>query len=288
MLIEKILNNNVVLSTDLKLKKEVILMGCGIAFNKKVGEIVELEKIEKTFVVEDKKIGEKIKKFIGQIPNGAFQLAQEIILNSEKLLNKKLDNQIYISLADHIAFAIKRSKENIIVKNDLLYEIRSVHREEYKIGVWAVEHINKRAKINLPIDEAGFIALHLVNASYKYGVTEGQTITSIVGAILDIIKRYFKVEFSEEDLSYDRLLIHLKYFGKRILKNNIIKSEKNKFIELVKIKCSDAYECSMEIKKNIESNYKYQINDDEIVYLTMHIDRVIKDSKVNRKFKIVT
>ena len=38
MIIEKVLNNNVVASIDPKTKKEVILLGCGIAFNKKIGQ----------------------------------------------------------------------------------------------------------------------------------------------------------------------------------------------------------------------------------------------------------
>ena len=36
MIVEKVLNNNVVVSIDPKTKKEVILMGSGIAFNKPV------------------------------------------------------------------------------------------------------------------------------------------------------------------------------------------------------------------------------------------------------------
>ena len=172
MKIEKILNNNVILSTDPKTKKEVILMGCGIAFGKKVGEVADKEKIEKTFVINDKQIGDKIKNLIEQIPNGIFQLAQEIIIYSEKILNKKLDKQIYISLADQIAFAIKRYKAGIEIKNTLLHEIKMVHPEEFKLGQMGFSYRNKRVKINLPIDEAGFIALHLVNASYKYNISE--------------------------------------------------------------------------------------------------------------------
>lgn len=281
MLIEKILNNNVVLSIDPKLKKEVILMGCGIAFKRKVGEKVDAAKIEKTFVVEDKKIGDRIKQLINQIPNGIFQLAQEIILEAESKLNKKLDKQIYISLADHIAFALKRHKLNIDIKNNLLYEIRTVHREEFKIGVWAVEHINKRAKVNLPIDEAGFIALHIVNASYKYGVSEGQTITTVINDILDIIKYHFQISFEEDNLNYDRLLTHLKYFGKRIVNSNKLKESKNDLIKILQDNYSEAYECAKIIRNYINSNYEYKVNDDEVVYLTIHIERVVKELKVN-------
>lgn len=282
MKIEKILNNNVILSIDPKTKKEVILMGCGIAFGKKIGEIVETEKVDKTFVIDDKQIGDKIKTLMGQIPNGIFQLAQEVIVHSEKALNKKLDKQIYISLADHIAFAIKRYRAGIEVKNTLRHEIRIVHPEEFKLGVWALEHINKRAKIELPIDEAGFIALHLVNASYKYNISEGQNIIAITSGVLDVIKNYFNIEFCEDDINYDRLLTHLKFFAKRIISNKEVLNSESDFINIIKKSYKKSYKCALKVKKYIKDEFEYDITDDEVVYLTMHIERVIAVLKMNK------
>ena len=52
---------------------------------------------------------------------------------SEKNLNTTLDEYIYISLTDHIYFALKRYKENLPIKNELLYELRRIHKKEYEI-----------------------------------------------------------------------------------------------------------------------------------------------------------
>ena len=62
MIVEKILNNNVVVAIDPNTKKEVIIMGSGIAFKRKVGQEIEEDKIEKIFVVDDKRMGNKLKK----------------------------------------------------------------------------------------------------------------------------------------------------------------------------------------------------------------------------------
>ena len=106
MIVEKVLNNNVVVSIEPKTRKEIILMGQGIAFGKKIGQEIDESKIEKRFMVEDKTLGDKIKKLINQIPEGVFELADEIISYASKELDTELDKQIYISLSDHIAFAI--------------------------------------------------------------------------------------------------------------------------------------------------------------------------------------
>ncbi|MGL5069487.1 MAG: BglG family transcription antiterminator LicT [Sarcina sp.] len=274
--IEKILNNNVVLASDSKSKKELILMGCGIAFNKKTGDTVRDEYIEKKFPIEDKSIGDKIKMLISKIPNGIFQLAQDIIAKSEQELGIKLDKQIYISLADHLAFAIKRHKSGIVIKNPLLNEIKRVYTKEYKLGIWGLQHIEEKTKITLPQDEIGFIALHIVNASYKYGVQESQVITSIIDDVLNDIVKFFNIILDEDDINYDRLLTHLKFFAKRILEQEKNNNSEVSFLELIKKTYNKSYRCAVKIKRNIKLKYNYEINNDEIVYLSMHIERVIK------------
>lgn len=275
MIVEKVLNNNVILSIDPKTKKEVILMGAGLAFNRKIGQEIDESKVEKKFIVDDKSVGNKLKKLINEIPNGIFEIAHVIIAYGSKKLDRELDQQIYISLSDHIAFAIKRYKNNVEIKNDFIEEIRRIHKEEYKVSLWAVEYINNKLDIRLPEDEAGFIALHLVNASYKETAKESVIATNIVKGVLNIIRYYYSIEFNEDDLNYDRLLTHLKYFAKRVITNSQNNNISNEFFEITSKSYPEAFDCSEKVKMYVENNYDYKINEDEIVYLTMHIHRVI-------------
>ena len=281
MIVEKVLNNNVVVSIDPKTKKEVILMGSGIAFNKKPGQQIDEKKIEKTFVVDDENLGNKIKKLINQIPEGIFEITDEIITHAIVELNTVLDKQIYVSLADHIAFAVKRFRSGIIIKNELLNEVRRVHKAEFKVSLWAVDYINEKLGIELPEDEAGFIALHFVNAGYRETTMKSITSTKIIKDILNIIKYNFAIELDEDDLNYDRLLTHLKYFAKRIVNNNQNNSTDSDFIKMISTTYPEAYECAVNIGDYILKNNDYHVNDDEIVYLTMHIQRVITVAREN-------
>ena len=281
MIVEKVLYNNVVVSIDPKTKKEVILMGSGIAFNKKPGQQIDEKKIEKTFVVDDENLGNKIKKLINQIPEGIFEITDEIITHAIVELNTVLDKQIYVSLADHIAFAVKRFRSGIIIKNELLNEVRRVHKAEFKVSLWAVDYINEKLGIELPEDEAGFIALHFVNAGYRETTMKSITSTKIIKDILNIIKYNFAIELDEDDLNYDRLLTHLKYFAKRIVNNNQNNSTDSDFIKMISTTYPEAYECAVKIGDYILKNNDYHVNDDEIVYLTMHIQRVITVAREN-------
>lgn len=275
MIVEKVLNNNVVVSIDPTTKKEVILMGSGIAFNKKPGQLIDNKKIEKTFIVDNENLGNKIKKLINQIPEGIFEITDEIVTYAIVELNIELDKQIYISLADHIAFAIKRYKRGITIKNELLSEIRRIHKDEYNVSLWAVDYINKKVNIKLPEDEAGFIALHFVNAGYKETTTKSIASTKIIKDVLNIIKYHFSMELDENDLNYDRLLTHLKYFAKRIMSNNQNNSTDSNFVKMIENTYPESYKCAIKIGDYILKNNNYYVNDEERVYLTMHIQRVV-------------
>ena len=288
MIVEKVLNNTVVVSIDPTTRKEVILMGSGIAFNKKPGQLIDVKRIEKTFIVDDENLGNKIKKLINQIPEGIFELTDEIITHAIVELNVELDKQIYVSLADHIAFAVKRFKNGITIKNELLNEIRRVHRNEFKVSLWAVDYINKKLDIQLPEDEAGFIALHFVNASYKETTMKSVESTKIIKDILNIIKYYFSIELDEDDLNYDRLLTHLKYFAKRIVNNNKQNINDSGFIKVISTTYPEAYGCAIKIGEYIRSNNNYDVNEDEIVYLTMHIQRVISVAREKKESKTLS
>lgn len=282
--IEKVYNNNVILAFENSSKKEVILTGCGIGFGKKPNDTVDDSKIEKKFVIQDNNFESKVNKLASEIPEEVFAVSSAIIEYAEKNLNTTLDEYIYISLTDHIYFALKRYKENLPIKNELLYELRRIHKKEYEIGKWAIEYINKTFNVNFLIDEAGFIAMHIINANYRESTNKSCLIMNIINQILDIIKNYYSIEFIEDEINFDRLLTHLKFFAKRLIdKTESIDTNNNGLLEIVKVQYKESYDCVKQIKSFIEENYTYKVNDDEVLYLILHINRVISVINFNKE-----
>ncbi|WP_195939894.1 BglG family transcription antiterminator LicT [Romboutsia sp. 1001713B170131_170501_G6] len=279
MLIQKIYNNNVVLVVDDETNKELVLTGCGIGFKKKVGEKVDQDKIEKKFVMEDENLAKKITRIATEVDEDIFNVTSKIIEYAKQNLNAELDDYIYVALADHISFAIKRYNQNIEIKNDLLYEIKRIHKKEFQIGMWAIDYINKEFNVNFTKDEAAFIAMHIINANYKESTKESFLMTKIVKEILNIIRYYYSVEFKEDDFNYDRLVTHLKFFAKRLIKKEQVENNDNELLEIIKIQYEKPYNCSCKIKKYIENNHEYIVTEDELLYLTLHINRVISAIK---------
>ena len=276
MIIEKIYNNNVVLVKDTTSNKQLILTGCGIGFQKKVGQLADETKIEKKFIAEDESFKNNISKLALEVDENVFKASSAIVEYTESKLKTDLYDYIYVALTDHISFALKRYKENIEIKNELLYEIIRIHKAEFEIGLWALEYINKEFDVNLPEDEAAFIAMHIVNANYSENTSESLLMTKIVKEILNIIRYFYSIEFNQNEMNYERFLTHLKFFAKRLIKNESKRNSKNELLEIIKEKYNESYECANKIKIFIEEHYEYVVSEDEMLYLTIHINRVIE------------
>ncbi|TXC85811.1 PRD domain-containing protein [Metabacillus litoralis] len=275
MKIAKILNNNVVISE--KDKQEVIVMGRGIAFNKRAGDDVNEEQVEKVFILEGEDLTSKFKTLISYIPIEYMETSEKIIQYAKLQLGKKLNDSIYISLTDHIHFAIERHKDNLPIKNALLWETKHLYKEEFEIGLEALNMICDQFNVILPEDEAAFIALHIVNAQLNEDMSNIMDMTKVMQDILSIVKYHLKMEFDENSLNYYRFITHLKFFAHRLVKGTHYKNNnEDDLLNVIKDKYPKAYQCTEKIKRFVEKQYRYELTEEEMLYLTIHIQRVIK------------
>lgn len=280
MIITRILNNNVVITSDDN-GEETIVMGKGIGYQKTKGESIDKEKINKVFRISNREVSDKFQELFNKIPIDHMKLSGEIIEYAEKVLGKKLNEGIYISLSDHTYTAIKRIKNNITIRNALLWEIKKFYKEEFKIGMEALNLIEEKTNIRLPEDEAGFIALHIVNAQLDAEQPKVQEITKLIEEILTIVRINFRIEFNEDSVFYYRFITHLRYFAQRLFSNITYNSgADDELIKIIEVKYPDEFKCVSKIKLFISKKYNYELSNDEYVYLTIHIAKVIQDSKL--------
>lgn len=273
MKIKKVLNNNAVTVINER-NQEIVVMGLGLAFKKKAGDELEEEKVERIFTLENREVSEKLKSLISEIPIRYVEVCEEIINYTEEKLDKKLNENIYLTLADHISFAISRYKQGLNIKNPMAWEVKRFYKQEYDIGLKALDIIKEKLQVALPQDEAASIALHIVNAQLNEDMPSTVNITNIIQEILNIIKYHFKIDFDEESLSYHRLITHLKFFAQRILNNKLSKSDDEELYLMVKKKYEEPYKCSQKIKMYIEKNFNFDLTYEEMTYLIIHIQRV--------------
>lgn len=277
MKIDKILNNNVVITMDEK-NNEIVAMGRGIAFKKKIGDKLNSDEIDRVYRLENSDISLKFQELLEDLPIEYLELSNQIVEYAGEKLQRSISDSIYISLPDHMHSAIERAKKGIVVKNVLLWDIKRFFPDEYAIGKEALIKIKEKFDIDLPDDEAGFMALHLVNAQTDNAENGDMTkLTKTMQEIINIVKYYFKMEFDEDSVYFYRFTTHLRFFISRIQTDNAHSGETDEeLLEIVKLKYRNAYHCVKKIMQFLYQNYSYSMSSDESLYLTIHIARLVQ------------
>lgn len=275
MKILRILNNNSVVALDEK-DREVVLFGAGLGYMKAKGSLVEESKIEKRFYMEEKKELNRFADLIHSIPMEYILFSQQIIDEAKVKYGKQLEDNIYVSLPDHIANAVENVKQGISTKNPMFWDIKRFYKDEFEIGEYALQVIAEKTGVTLELDEAAYIALHFVNAEIGGNKDTAISITRMMQEISSLVKEMFRIEFDVDSLAYYRYITHLKFFAQRVLNQSHYTDEDEDLFRMVIKKYPREYECVEKISDFLVKEFGYRAGIDEKTYLTVHIARIIK------------
>lgn len=280
-IISKVLNNNVILATEYQTKQELILVGKGIGFGKKDGKKVSIPNvdIEKSFIYYDEKSKKEYFQLINHLDGNVMGVSEEIIAIAEKHLGQ-LNLHIHIALTDHVGFAIDRIKMGLEINNPFLYEIKVLYPEEFQMGLMAADIIKDRLNVNISDSEVGFITLHLHSSRQNKLVTETMKDTRFLNELIVLIQKELSIVIDNNDLMYSRLVNHLRVSinrleGKKYIENPLLANIKQQF--------KKSYTISQKIGKYIEEKRKINVTEEELGYLTLHIERINETSKLISK-----
>lgn len=273
MKISKIINNNVVSTQDDE-GREIIVMGRGVGFKAREGWSVDEEKVEKVFRLDSQNTMDKFKELLVNLPMEHVQISAEIISYAKGVLNRPINPNVYITLTDHINFALERFKQKMMFTNPLIREVRSFYHEEYLIGEYAIAMIDRDIGIKLPVDEAASIALHIVNAEYDAPMGDTIKITNLIQQVSEVVEEYFSIELDEQSLSYERFITHLRFLAQRVFTGEHINLDNLEFQEVIDRLYPQEHACGQKIQALIKQQYGHMVTEEEVAYLALHIRRI--------------
>lgn len=274
--IESIINNNFVATR--KDGIEIILAGRGIAFGRKIGDYVDQSKIEKTFSLEDARQKQNFTNLAETLPEDLMELTVKVVNVIENSSQLHLKTVTFMALADHIAFALERYQNGQHMPNKLLNEAKRFYPFEIELGKKAIDVIYKETGISLSEDEAGFIAIHLINTS-ESSDTSGVQQLKMIKDIISIVQDYFEITFDEESFYYQRFVTHLKFFVFRVLKekeNESTSVRDDFFYRVSKVQYPQIHKCVNLIEEYLDFNYSITIANEEKGYLVIHLSGLLK------------
>ncbi|EUJ19523.1 transcriptional antiterminator BglG [Listeria aquatica FSL S10-1188] len=243
-----------------------------LPLTKKRNDVVATNKIEKMFVMQDE--SEHFQELLKRINEEYFAVSEEIISYAEVTLPFKLSEHIHISLTDHLAFSIERLKEGIILQNRLLNEIKVLYEPEFKIGLWAINHIKERFGLDMPIDEAAYIALHIHTAKIGAGdIHESVRQASIISSMIEVITSSLRITLSGQDIAYERLITHLRFVLNRVEKKELHTMD-DEMLTMIKKKFEFSFNTAKKVADLLKENYKLLLPEAELGYIALHVERL--------------
>ncbi len=275
MKIQKVLNNNIVVSRDEK-QREILLLGRGIGFGKRPGMDVDESRIEKKFIgFTESRYEEQLAELLERIPTEHFAVGLLIAEHVREHIQKPLNENLVLMISDHISFAIERRKKGLELQNALLWETKKFYPDEYRLGLDALDIIEKETGVRLAEDEAGFIALHIVNAQYGTDSGISRKMIQMIQDIINIVRYTYSMELDDSSLDYIRFVTHLKFFLQRIFTDNCYEKDSGLF-QMVSKLYPQALNCSMKIREYIRKKLDYVFGEEELGYLTIHIEKLTR------------
>lgn len=275
MLVKQILNNNVVSAVD-EDGLEIILTGRGLGFNTRTGASIDRDAIDKIFRLEDSQVSARFKDLVSEVPVDILQITADIITHARSVLAHKLSEGLYVTLADHLHFALQRQQNNEVLPNPLEWEVRHFYKVEYAIGRQALGIIVARTGTLLPDSEACSIALHIVNAGLNDAMGKTTQITRLIYQLQNIVKYFFHLPLDEHSLNYQRFITHLKFFAQRVIDGVVLNNDDEDFFELVQQRYQSTLKCVEAMSEFVGKNYHHTMSNSEKLYLTVHIENIVQ------------
>lgn len=269
MKVVKKINNNVAICLDSN-NCELVAFGKGIGFPKMPYEIQDLSLIDRTFYDLDS----NIMSLFNEIPDPVMQVSMEIVDKATVYLNTNFSDAFVFTLADHLHFTIQRCQEGMVIENMLFYELQHLYVKEMELAQWARRLIYRRLFVNLPKEEEENIAMHFINAQLVAKKQDEESdLTRMIEDVTSIVEKELNLLINRDDFNYSRFIIHLQYLLKRKDKKVVIHTSNLKMFEKMKEEYVDVYQCVLKIKEYFEKILNWQLNDEELLYLMLHVNR---------------
>ncbi|MDR0922493.1 MAG: PRD domain-containing protein [Lactobacillales bacterium] len=278
MKISQILNNNVALVN--RGGNEVVVYSKGIAFKKKVGQVITENEIEKTYVLDSTDRLEHFSYLLSNADARVIAMVNEVVSYGEQLLDEKANDYLYLTLLDHMIFALKRAEKEQFIRSPLTWEVKKFYPTHYQIGLFMLTKAKEIFGVEFPEDEAVSIALHFMNLQETMnGLDQKIEDMETLRNILNIIQYHFKLTLKESSMNYMRLVTHLQYFIERLHRKSAYQENDAELFNQIKGLYPDSFDCVQKINVYVENKFAVSLTQDEQTYLMLHIHRVTQRSQ---------
>ena len=270
--VERVINNNVI--SVVEDGREVILTGRGLGFQQHPGSTYDRARVERRFVLDDDRSAEGFAHIISEIPYEVLVLSNRIADHLKATLGLTLTAAMQLAMADHLQFAIQRLAGGQKLEHPMLWELKSTYRQEFTAALEILELVRETTGVVMPVDEAGFLTMHLVNAELNGDLATTVGTATAVNDIVGIVRAHLGLTLAPDSAAYARFLTHVKFAVRRIEDEQLLVGTDSTLFDMVREKDPRAYECALAVASYVGQRYEVELPEEELLYLMVHINRL--------------
>lgn len=270
MKIIRAFNTNVAMGRDSS-GHEIIVLGKGVGFPKTPYELTDLSVIDRSFYDVDPQYLD----MLASIPEPVLLSSADLVEQAEINLDCDLNPNLTFTLADHLRFAMERSVKGINLTAPLAYDVQHLYPNEYELGELALDIVQDYTDTRLLDNEAVNIAMHLINAEIETGKASSALLTlQVIGEIDEIVEQELHFQLDKSSYHYSRFTMHLRYLVQRLISGKPVQNAGGSMLRGLTREYPDIYLCARRVEKFLAQEYHWHCNDEEVLYLMIHINRV--------------
>lgn len=271
------LNNNAALVKD-EFGKQAVVMGNGVTFQKKRGDLIIDEKIEHIYSLKDNDAKDNFLTLLKDIPLNFISATYDVIENVTSKYRYPVQNYIYVTLTHHVFLTYQAIINNKYQMTNLP-DIFNEYEMEYEMAEESLKYLEKKLSVRFPKNEIGRIALHFINAKGENDELipdEALLTNKLMNLIEQILKEHHIIRNEQNSDFYDRFMIHQSYLLERFKKK---KTDSNPSISnlesYLKAEYKEAYKITQDICEVISNVLNLEVSKAEKTYIVLHIQRLI-------------
>ncbi|MDN5316827.1 MAG: mannitol operon transcriptional activator [Thermoanaerobacterium sp.] len=212
---------------------------------------------------------------------------EDCIKTAESELETVFSDAAFTGLVIHIAIAIKRIElgRDIVMPTDELKSLEMT--KEFSVASNIAKMLEEHFKVNIPIDEIGYITVHLLGSSVTNKKNNKEEnwleLELMTKKIINNVEKEVNIDLSKDGQLFEGLLEHVRPTIYRLshgldLKNPVLDEIKRNYSKLFEI-----------VKRGLRPLEDYagnRLNDEEVGYFVMHFGAAIERQKASSSGKM--
>ncbi|MFT4041933.1 MAG: PRD domain-containing protein [Gordonia sp. (in: high G+C Gram-positive bacteria)] len=270
---QKVLNNNVVITLDAT-GAERVLMGRGLGFQRKPGDVIDPATVEKTFVLDDAINRDHVHHLIGEVPYQVVEAVSSAVDEAERFLGHDLGRGIVIAVIDHVAYLLERLATSTSLPATEKPELQILHPREFEAASRMAASIGAALDVELPPNENVFLTMHVLNATRDEPNGTAALLLSRVQHVVATVESSLGVSLHTDSAIYARFVVHVQFLLQRLVTKTMLTNADSTFFQLARRSYPRSAGIVDAVKAYVARETGQELSEEELLYLILHVERL--------------